>query len=208
MRVVLDNVGHSFDRKHWLFRDLSVAFEPGRVYAVTGPSGSGKSTLMSILARWLTPAQGSVDASSIETTALVFQNPHGTPQRTAKDHVALPLLARGLRARDADMRAGGLLRRFQLERVANERFSQLSGGEAQRLMLARAFAVAPSLLLIDEPTAQLDRSTAFSVNRSIASIGQEGTIVVVATHDAETTEMCTDVVDLHGYSNSSAVHGS
>jgi ABC-type lipoprotein export system ATPase subunit len=75
----------------------------------------------------------------------------------------------------------------------------LSGGEAQRLMLARAVATADDLLLVDEPTAPLDMSTAATVNKVLANIAQQDTIVVVATHDPHTRDACTRVIDLADY---------
>ncbi len=75
----------------------------------------------------------------------------------------------------------------------------LSGGEAQRLMLARAFAYKPDLLLVDEPTAQLDRASAANVNSAIAALGSEGSTVLIATHDPDTANACDRQVDLARY---------
>lgn len=126
----------------------------------------------------------------------MFQNPHGVAGRTAVDHVALPLLARGALHPEARRRARAGLERVGLAHVADAPFRDLSGGEAQRLMLARGLASKPDLLLVDEPTAQLDARTSVSVNEAIASVATEGTIVVVATHDAQTRDACTAVIDL------------
>jgi putative ABC transport system ATP-binding protein len=117
-------------------------------------------------------------------------------ERTALDHVALPFVARGLSRAGAKAGAGELLERFGLAGVAGRRFGDLSGGEAQRLMLARGVARRPDLLLIDEPTAQLDRSSARDVNRVVAALAREGLVVVLATHDPETRDMCGAVLDL------------
>lgn len=197
MRVDLNRVGHRFGPDApWLFRNCDQSLEPGRVYALMGPSGSGKSTLLSIIAGWLTPTEGSVEMPSNHRIAWVFQNPHGAPRRTARDHVALPLLARGKRPAEADSEARSLLDRFGLGSVAERPFRQLSGGEAQRLMLARGIASKPDLLLVDEPTAQLDHTTSETVNRAIAQLATDGTVVVVATHDTGTRDSCTDVIQL------------
>jgi putative ABC transport system ATP-binding protein/lipoprotein-releasing system ATP-binding protein len=197
--VIARGLGHRFDSNPWLFRSLDLTFEPGRVYAVTGPSGSGKSTLLAILAGWVAPAEGAVDRPDVERVGWVFQNPHGSPRRSALDHVGFPLLVQGRSPRAAREEAHALLCRFGLGRVAAREFRDLSGGEAQRLMLARGIAAAPHLLLVDEPTAQLDPPTAENVNEAIAATATAGTVVVVATHDQRTREACTDHVDLSRY---------
>jgi ABC-type lipoprotein export system ATPase subunit len=179
-----------------LFAGLDFVAVGGDLVALTGPSGSGKSTLLSLLARWETPKRGEVVWDGIARVGWVFQNPHGSGRRTALDHVVLPLLGRGLSRRDADSAARGILDRFDLVSVASRPFSALSGGEAQRLMLARALAKAPDLLLVDEPTAQLDRTAAGTVNAVLANTATPETIVVVATHDSQTAAVCPTVVDL------------
>lgn len=200
----LEGVGHRFEGADRLFGGLSMTLEPGRVYALTGPSGSGKSTLLSILAGWMSPSEGSVsrDATTRHASgrvSWVFQNPHGVAGRTALDHVALPFLARGLRRAEAEPRARELLGRFMLAGLEGREFRTLSGGEAQRLMLARGIASSPDLLLVDEPTAQLDRKTAESVNDSLVGLRSAGTIVVIATHDPSTRDRCTDRIDLEEF---------
>ncbi|WP_255513397.1 ATP-binding cassette domain-containing protein [Homoserinibacter sp. GY 40078] len=196
MPVTLHAVGHRFGDGPWLFRELSTQFEEGRVYALTGPSGSGKSTLLGILAGWTPPAAGEVVREFAGRTAWVFQNPHGSPRRTARDLVAYPFVARGADVAEADAAAAELLDRFGLGHRALTPFRALSGGESQRLMLARAAAVEPALLLVDEPTAQLDPASASTVNAVIGELAGRGAIVVVATHDPATREACTDHLDL------------
>lgn len=196
MFVTLTDVGHRFDGRPFLFEHLTVRLEPGRVYALTGPSGSGKSTLLGMLAGWIAPSAGSIDRNDVDSIGWIFQNPHGVPHRTALDHVALPFIARGASRLIADSEAQQLLLRFGLKHAMDRQFRALSGGEGQRLMLARGIAAAPDLLLVDEPTAQLDVHTASTVSDALANIATAGTIIVVATHDARTRDACTDVIDL------------
>jgi lipoprotein-releasing system ATP-binding protein len=197
VRLDLVGVGHRFGPDlPWLFRNCDHSLKSGRVYGLVGPSGSGKSTLLSIIAGWLAPTEGAVEMPSDHRIVWVFQNPHGVPRRTARDHVALPLLAQGSDPATADTQAQELLDRFGLASVSGRPFRQLSGGEAQRLMLARGIASKPDLLLIDEPTAQLDHTTSETVNRAIAELATDGTVVVVATHDPGTRDACTDVIQL------------
>ncbi|MCS4277846.1 ABC-type lipoprotein export system ATPase subunit [Mycetocola sp. BIGb0189] len=196
MRVILENVGHAFPGGAPLFSGLTRELLPHHVYALSGPSGSGKSTLLSILAGWEQPTHGRVLREGVRRTGWVFQNPHGVAKRDALDHVVLPLIARGYSRREAEEIAREYLDRFGLGAVADRPFGALSGGEAQRLMLARGMAAGPELFLVDEPTAQLDRVTADTVNATLGVLSQTGGIVVVATHDAATRDACTDLLDL------------
>lgn len=202
MPIELTGVGHAFAGRPPLFRAVSATFAAGDVVALTGPSGSGKSTLLSILAGWVAPSEGSVHVPESMVTVWVFQNPHGVAQRSAVDHVALTILARGARRADAQREARALLARFHLADVADRRFGQLSGGEAQRLMLARAVARVESaagsagLILVDEPTAQLDPTNAAGVVAVLEALAEVGAVVVIATHDPRVRDRCTRVLDL------------
>ena len=115
------------------------------MYGLTGPSGSGKSTLLSILARWLEPTEGEIERRNVATTSWVVQNPYGVSRRTVEDHVALPLLARGMSHAEARSEAIRRLDKVGLADRAASLLRNLSGGEAQRLMLVRGMAARPSL---------------------------------------------------------------
>lgn len=198
--MTLDGVGHRFSDRPWLFRDVNVTLHRGRTVAVVGPSGSGKSTLLGLLAGWITPTEGEISGRAV-SVAWVFQNPTGVPGRRAVDLVAYPYLARGYTIAESQRCAREAMVRLGLEAVADRPFRSLSGGEAQRLMLARAMSIRPQLLLIDEPTAQLDRQTAATVNTAITELASEGIVTVVATHDAGTQMACTEVIDLGAYTD-------
>lgn len=156
MRVVVEGLAHRFPGTDLLFEHLDFVAEPGSTIAVCGPSGCGKSTLLSILAGWEKPYAGTVTREGVNRVGWVFQNPYGVAERTALDHVVFPLLAKGMRRKEAEPKALEAMGLFDLEYAADRRFSDLSGGEAQRLMLARAVCSKPDMLLVDEPTAQLD----------------------------------------------------
>ncbi|MFI8631239.1 ATP-binding cassette domain-containing protein [Microbacterium sp. NPDC077663] len=194
-----DGLAHRFAGTATLFQGLSFVLSPGDVLGVCGPSGCGKSTLLSILAGWERPAVGTLTMTGIERTGCVFQNPYGVPRRSAIDHVAFPLLTKGLSRRTAEARARETMALFGLTDVEDRPFRALSGGEAQRLMLARAVTSAPDLLLVDEPTAQLDIRTAHTVNATLGGIAASGAIVVIATHDPDTRAACTRVIDMPDY---------
>lgn len=198
MRLGLAGVGHRFPGCPPLFEDLTADLAPGHVYALTGPSGSGKSTLLGIIAGWIPPTSGSIAREGISGIQWVFQSPHGVAGRTALDHVSLPLLARGLSRADADTAAHTLLQDMGIAHLASGAFRHLSGGEGQRLMIARALATNPDLLLLDEPTAALDHRTAQEVVDVVAALAQRDCIVVIATHDPRVQERCTDRLSLAG----------
>lgn len=198
MRVGLAGVGHRFPGCPPLFEDLTADLAPGHVYALTGPSGSGKSTLLGIIAGWIPPTSGSIAREGITGIQWVFQSPHGVAGRTALDHVSLPFLARGLSRADADTAAHTLLQDMGIAHLASSAFRHLSGGEGQRLMIARALAANPDLLLLDEPTAALDHRTAQEVVDVVAALAQRDCIVVIATHDPRVQERCTDRLSLAG----------
>ncbi|MDR0284260.1 MAG: ATP-binding cassette domain-containing protein [Propionibacteriaceae bacterium] len=196
MRVALDQVGHRFTTQNWLFRHLTYSFDEGTTTAVTGPSGSGKSTLLAIIAGSLAPTEGQVNRTAAGRVRWVFQNPLGVPRRSAIDHVVLPYLAQGTSRKTARCRALDTLELFDLLGVADRLFADLSGGEAQRLMLARAVASTPDLLLVDEPTAQLDRHAAETVASVLSATAVSGAAVIVATHDPLARQACGSIVDL------------
>jgi ABC-type lipoprotein export system ATPase subunit len=196
MRVDIEDVGHQFDRGPFLFRQLSGVLHENSLYAVVGPSGCGKTTLLSILAGWLQPSAGRVRMRGISRIQWVFQNPYGIARRSAVDHVLLPLRAGGATRLEAERAAEQLFEDFGLASVSERAYADLSGGEAQRLMLARALAGGPDLLLVDEPTAQLDLRTGAAVSRTLSSLSMRRCIVVIATHDPNAMAACDHVLDL------------
>jgi len=204
-RVIGRSLAHQFPGTRPLFTNLDLDVTSGEVVAVIGPSGSGKSTLLSILAGWVKPMQGTVTWHGIGHCGWVLQDPHGVPLRNAIDHVVLPLLAQGYNRNDAESQALLILTQFSLQEVAMSQFRTLSGGEAQRLMLARAVATANDLLLVDEPTAQLDLQTAATVNAVLGNLAQEDKVVVVATHDPHTWQACQRIIDLGATDGSTPV---
>jgi len=143
---------------------------------------------------------GTVRTTGVDRTGWIFQNPHGVPDRTALNHVVLPLPARGTDRREAEERVVTVMADFHLAGVARQPLRELSGGEAQRLLPARASCSAPDLLLVDEPTAELDLRTARTVNASLGRVADRDAIVVVVvvvvTHDPDIRKACTTVVDL------------
>ncbi len=180
-------------------RGVSVDVEPGELLAITGASGSGKSTLLLCLAGILRPQTGDVvfgtrlgDLAEAQRSKLrrgpfgvVFQFGQLVPELTAEENVALPLLLSRTSRREAFAAAHDLLGRFGVAEVAGKRPGQVSGGQQQRIALARAMVTSPRVLFADEPTGALDSLTSEAVLSEIVRIARDDeTAVVLVTHDA------------------------
>jgi len=185
-------------REITVLRDITFELEASRVLAITGPSGSGKSTLLGLLAGLDRPSSGRVildgrDLGALgederarlraETVGFVFQSFHLIPTLTARENVQVPLELRG---EDGRARASELLERVGLGDRGHHYPAQLSGGEQQRVAVARAFANRPKLLFADEPTGNLDAANGRNVVELLAELNRElGTTVVLVTHEPE-----------------------
>ena len=121
MRVVVEGLAHRFPGTDLLFEHLDFVAEPGSTIAVCGPSGCGKSTLLSILAGWEKPYAGTVTREGVNRVGWVFQNPYGVAERTALDHVVFPLLAKGMRRKEAELKALEAMGLFDLEYAADRK---------------------------------------------------------------------------------------
>jgi lipoprotein-releasing system ATP-binding protein len=179
---------------------VSIQLRRGENLAIVGPSGSGKSTLLSILGTLEPPTSGHVrlggqDPFALDEVALahfrsrqigfVFQEHHLLPQCTVLENVLVPFLADGVATHMDDQHAEHLLERVGLAERLDHRPAELSGGERQRVALARALVREPTLLLADEPTGNLDRTTARSITELLLELQAEAnTILVVVTHSA------------------------
>jgi putative ABC transport system ATP-binding protein len=177
----------------------SLAAKPGEILAVMGPSGSGKSTLLHCLAGILVPASGEVwfDGQRVDTLnetrrstlrrdrfGFVFQFGQLVPELTAEENVALPLLLGGARRAEALGKARGWLDRLGLDGLGGRRSGELSGGQAQRVALARGLVTRPQVLFADEPTGSLDSLTGEQVMELlVASAREQGTTVILVTHE-------------------------
>jgi putative ABC transport system ATP-binding protein len=165
---------------------------PGARIAITGPSGSGKSTLMHLLAGLEQPTTGTVDWPGLRPLGplaaqigLVFQRPSLLPPLNVLENVGLPLVLRGMPESEAQQRAYDALRTLDVEGLANKLPEEISGGQAQRVVVARVVASRPRLILADEPTGQLDHlAAAHLVDVLLAAADQLGAALVVASHDS------------------------
>jgi len=191
-------------------RGASVATSQGEILAIMGPSGSGKSTLLHCLAGIFQPDQGEVwfDGQRLDTLdeaertrlrrtvfGFVFQFGQLVPELTTADNVALPLLLNRVRRRTAYKTADVWLDRLGIGDKAANRTGELSGGEAQRVAVARALALGPKVIFADEPTGSLDSLTGEKVMDLLTGLSREaGTTVVLVTHDARVAAYADRVV--------------
>lgn len=188
--------------------DINLDVKRGECLAVLGVSGSGKSTLLHLLGGLDTPTSGGVvvDGRDLSTftsyertvyrrtvVGLVFQSYYLVGSMTAEENIALALTFQGTFGDERRRRAAEAIRRVGLEHRARHRPGQLSGGEQQRLALARAIVHSPPLLLADEPTGNLDLATAEEVMALIGRIHRDlRTTVVMVTHDQEMASRIAD----------------
>ncbi len=191
--------------------DLSVA--PGEIVALVGPSGSGKSTLLQAVGLLEGGFQGSIRIAGTEAAKLdahgrtvmrrdhlgfVYQFHHLLPDFNATENVVLPQLVHGADRKTADDRSAALLTALGLGHRLTHRPSQLSGGEQQRVAVARALANRPSLVLADEPTGNLDEHTADIVLAEFLRLVRgEGSAALIATHNERLAQKMDRVVRLH-----------
>ncbi len=182
-------------------RGVTLTVSAGDYVALIGPSGSGKSTLMHLLGGLDRPTAGRlvIDGRVVgglsapelarlrnQTIGFVFQAFHLLPRTSAVENVALPLVYRGVGARERRERAAAMLGRVGLGHRLDHRPNQLSGGEQQRVAIARALVTDPTVLLADEPTGNLDSTTGAAVLELLERLNTEsGVALVMVTHDAE-----------------------
>ena len=189
------------DRRLEVLKGITLDLKPGEIVALVGQSGSGKSTLLHIAGLLERPDEGDivVDGKSAGTAGdrertvmrrqflgFVYQYHHLLPEFSAIENVMLPQMLNGKSRAEARRRATELLGMVQLKERADHRPGRLSGGEQQRVAIARAVANAPRVLLADEPTGNLDSSTADAVFRQLLGLVREtGMTALVATHNPE-----------------------
>jgi putative ABC transport system ATP-binding protein len=193
-----------------VLKDITFSLEPGGFLAILGPSGSGKTTLLGLLAGLDRPSTGSVHLDGQDLGALtedqrarvraekigfVFQSFQLIPTLTAQENVRVPLELRG--EDGAADRARDLLARVGLAGREHHYPSQLSGGEQQRVALARGFSIRPKVLFADEPTGNLDAKTGATIIDLMVELNRDlGTTLVLVTHDLDLADRATRTIRL------------
>ena len=222
----LKGVGKTYrrgDEQVHVLVDFDFTLDAGEFVVVTGPSGAGKSTLLHVAGGLDAPDNGTVAVAGHDMWAqsagrraafrrrnlgFVFQFFNLVPMLTAVENVSLPLVLDGMPARSADARAEELLQRVGLGDRARHRPAELSGGQMQRVAVARALVARPSIILADEPTGNLDSHSSTEVLDLLRSLSdEEGAAVVLVTHDQAAARYGTrelHLVDGHAYTDDAA----
>jgi len=207
--ITLDSVKYTYDNRYQsmeALQNVSCTFEQGKIYAIIGKSGSGKSTMLSLMAGLDLPQQGDVffrgqstrnlnlDQYRRDEVAMIYQNYRLFPLLTAVENVMYPMELHGVKPKEAKERAQDYIRSVDLGESEFNRFpSMLSGGEQQRIAIARALAMNTNLILADEPTGNLDSATARTIVELLADLAHtQNYCVVIVTHDLEIM----DIVDV------------
>lgn len=193
-----------------VLKGIDLQLHTGELTLLMGPSGSGKTTLLSILGCILSPTEGKLTVAGLKThnmnteelanlrrkhIGFVFQSYNLVPTLTAVENVMLALDLRDLKGPDAYDQAAETLEAVGLGHRINAMPSKMSGGEKQRVSIARALAGSPSVILADEPTAALDKDTGLQVVQLLKRLGQErGTTTLMVTHDSRILDMSDRII--------------
>nr|MDO8045419.1 ABC transporter ATP-binding protein [Candidatus Baldrarchaeota archaeon] len=195
-----------------VLKEVNLRVEEGELVAIVGPSGSGKTTLLNILGLLDNPTSGELYLNGKGTTTLsdkekrkirlhkigfIFQNFNLISSLTALENVELPMALAGVSSKEQRKRAIELLKAVKLDDKINSKIHELSMGEAQRVAIARAFANNPSIILADEPTAQLDYENKMNIIELLQKLRKErNTTIIVATHDLSITRNFDKIYEL------------
>lgn len=200
--ICFDNVSKRYPGGHEALSRVSFRLERGKMAYLTGHSGAGKSTLLKLIALIERPSRGQVILDGVNlghisnrrvpyvrrNIGIIFQNHHLLYDRPVFDNVAMPLVIQGYRHREIKKRVRAALDQVGLLKKEKSAPITLSGGEQQRVGIARAIVHKPALLLADEPTGNLDPELSLEIMELFARFNQVGTSVLIASHDLDLIE--------------------
>ncbi|MGN1444085.1 MAG: ABC transporter ATP-binding protein [Acutalibacteraceae bacterium] len=195
----LKNITFSYDRQKTVIRDLSYGFEAGLVYAIIGKSGAGKTTLLSMLSGLVPPTSGEIIYNNTSLrqinqydyrskyVGVIFQSYNLLPHLTAEENVILSMDISGKKIKDKKKKAREVLQSVGLdEELWSRRILKLSGGEQQRVAIARTLSYEPDIILADEPTGNLDGETQNSIMKIFINLAKEkNKCIILVTHSAD-----------------------
>ena len=197
--ITFDNVSMQYDSKHTALRNINIKIDKGEFVFIVGPSGAGKSTFVKMLTHELTPASGKVIVDGVDITNLnrskvkyysrtlgiVFQDFRLLQEKTVFENIAFVLRVTGTKSKEIKERVAKVLSLVGLKNKANDYPSKLSGGEQQRIAIARALVNQPLLLIADEPTGNLDPVISEEIMELFNHINHMGTTIIMVTHNKE-----------------------
>jgi putative ABC transport system ATP-binding protein len=213
--VVMDDIRKVYDAgaiRVEALKGITLTIRKGEFVAIVGPSGSGKSTLMNLLGCLDTPTRGTYRLAGEMVAGLsrdaladvrnrrvgfVFQNFNLLPQISALENVELPLLFGGVPPRERRQRAAELLAKVGLGDRLEHKPTELSGGQMQRVAVARALAMTPDMLLADEPTGNLDSTSGSDIMGLFTELWKGGGTLVVITHDMSLARRASRIIEVH-----------
>lgn len=203
MRLDIENIKKTYGDK--IVLDISnMTIKEGKITGITGPNGSGKSTLLNIISYIDDNFSGKVKYNGMDFSkevakniTYVFQKPY-LLRRSVYDNIVYPLKLRKVDNKSQTKYANDIMKRLEIEDLSNKRGQQLSGGESQKVALARALVFKPKLLLLDEPTSNIDSESVKIMEREIVNFNKEtsGTVLIV-THNLEQAQrICDEVISI------------
>ena len=209
--LTLQNVSYKYEGSNkTVFKDVNLQFQTGKVYIIVGKSGAGKSTLLSLLSGLDVATDGRIDYGGenlaeinrnryrARKAGIIFQSLNLLTNATAMDNIILSMNISGVTGVDKKARALELLKKVGISPLtANRKILKLSGGEQQRIGIARALAHDPELIVADEPTANLDKDTETKVLKIFESLARdEGKCVIIVTHSKRVTAIADEIFGL------------
>jgi len=197
--ILLNNVSKKFGTGTFALSEINVSIRRGEFVFLVGPTGSGKTTIFRLIIKDMLPSTGDVVVNSLEINKLpknklsalrkkigvIFQDLKLMFDRTVFENVYLPLDVAGVKAEEAIKTVNEILSQVGLLEHKDKFPLQLSGGELQRVAVARALALSPEILLADEPTGNLDPQTSWEIVKILSEINKKGTTVIMATHNID-----------------------
>lgn len=206
-----ENIGYWYnEEQQYLFKDISIEFEAGKVYGILGSSGSGKTTFLSLIAGLDTPKQGTIYYQDTPLTdiglrnfrqkdvSIVFQAYNLLPYMSALDNLLTAMAIAGFKEANAEEYALKQLERVGIDESLSKRpVTQLSGGQQQRVAIARALSCNHQLIVADEPTGNLDEETSREIVKLFQAVAHEQKrCIIIVTHEQEVARACDEVYEL------------
>ena len=212
--ITMSNIRKVYDTgkvKVEALKGIDLTVDAGEFVAIVGPSGSGKSTLMNLLGCLDTPTEGTYEIGGENVAGVtrdqlaeirnrrvgfVFQNFNLLPHISAAENVELPMLFGGISPRERKERAAELLTRVGLEERLDHKPTELSGGQMQRVAIARSLAMNPDIVLADEPTGNLDTSSGTDIMSIFNELWKSGRTLIIITHDPALAKRASRIVEI------------